>query len=317
MKTATVKNKKNTSTESKQDNFISKILENIDKVSTKDWENYTSLRDGHPSNLFTGSHYKGFNILALFIDTIANGFCTAKYATFNTISKAGGKLRKGAKGCVIEFFSFIYKHKETKKTYTIEQVLNMDPEQTKEIEKIPCIKTYTVFNSEFIKNIQDLNLNIDQDDQPQCSELEEIQSCEKFISKIIDNGDLNLKFDRTAIAFYSPSKDFVYMPERQFFISTSKYYSVLFHEIIHWTGHHDRLNRDLKGSQDQESYSFEELIAEMGAMLTCLQFGILEEFINSVRYLKSWIDKNSHDRETIIRKAFSESKKAKKYLESL
>ena len=218
MKTATVKNKKNTSTEPKQDNFISKILENIDKVSTKDWENYTSLRAGHPSNLFTGSHYKGFNILALFIDTIANGFCTAKYATFNTISKAGGKLRKGAKGCVIEFFSFIYKHKETKKTYTSEQVLNMDPEQTKEIEKIPCIKTYTVFNSEFIENIQDLNLNIDQDDQPQCSELEEIQSCEKFISKIIDNGDLNLKFDRTAIAFYSPSKDFVYMPERQFFI---------------------------------------------------------------------------------------------------
>ena len=91
----------------------------------------------------------------------------------------------------------------------------------------------------------------------------------------------------------------------------------MFHEIIHWTGHHDRLNRDLKGGQDQESYSFEELIAEMGAMLTCLQFGILEEFINSVRYLKSWIDKNSHDRETIIRKAFSESKKAKKYLESL
>lgn len=317
MKTATVKNKKNTSTEPKQDKFISKILENIDKVSTKDWENYTSLRDAHPSNLFTGSHYKGFNILALFIDTIANGFCTAKYATFNSISKAGGKLRKGAKGCVIEFFSFIYKHKETKKTYTIEQVLNMDPEQTKDIEKIPRIKTYTVFNSQFIENIQDLNLNFDQDDQPQDTELEEIQNCEKFISKIIDNGHLNLKFDRTAIAFYSPSKDFVYMPERQFFISTSKYYSVLLHEIIHWTGHHDRLNRDLKGSQDQESYSFEELIAEMGAMLTCLQFGILEEFINSVRYLKSWIDKNSHDKETIIRKAFSESKKAKKYLESL
>ena len=315
MKTATAKNRKNTSMELKQDKFIAKILENIDKVSAKDWENYTSLKDAYPSNLFTGTHYKGFNILALFFDTMANGFCAAKYATFNSISKAGGKLKKGAKGCVIEFFSFIYKHKETKKSYTLEQVLNMTPEQIKEIEKMPCIRMYTVFNSEFIENIQDLNLNIDLDDQPQENEIEEIQNCENFISKIIVNGNLNLKFERNAVAFYSPSKDFVSMPERQFFISTSKYYSVLFHEIIHWTGHPDRLKRDLKGSQDQQSYSFEELIAEMGAMLNCLQFGILEEFINSVRYLKSWSDRNIQDRETAIRKAFTESKRAKKYLE--
>jgi len=55
----------------------------------------------------------------------------------------------------------------------------------------------------------------------------------------------------------------------------------------------------------------------MGAMLNCLQFGILNEFVNSVRYLKNWADHNSQDRETAIRKAFIESKKAKKYLESL
>lgn len=315
MRTVTAKNRNNTSNEPKQDKFISKILENIDKVSAKDWENYTSLKDAYPSNLFTGTHYKGFNILALFFDTMANGFCTTKYATFNSISKAGGKLKKGAKGCIIEFFSIIYKHKETKKSYTVEQVLNMTSEQRKEIEKMPCIKIYTVFNSEFIENIQDLNLNIDLNDQPQENKFEEIQNCENFISEIIVKGNLNLKFDRTAVAFYSPLKDFVSMPERQFFISSSKYYSVLFHEIIHWTGNPDRLNRDLKGSQDQESYSFEELIAEMGAMLNCLQFGILEEFINSVCYLKSWSDRNSRDRETAIRKAFSESKKAKKYLE--
>ena len=55
----------------------------------------------------------------------------------------------------------------------------------------------------------------------------------------------------------------------------------------------------------------------MGAMLCSLQFGIMEEFINSVRYLKGWATRNSQDRETAIRKAFTESKKAKKYLENL
>lgn len=116
MKTTATKNRKYTaSNETKQDKFIIKILENIDKVSAKDWEKYTSLETAYPSNLFTGKHYKGFNILALFFDTMANGFSTAKYATFNSIAKAGGKLKKGAKGCIIEFFSFIYKDKETKK----------------------------------------------------------------------------------------------------------------------------------------------------------------------------------------------------------
>ena len=52
-------------------------------------------------------------------------------------------------------------------------------------------------------------------------------------------------------------------------------------------------------------------------MLNCLQFGIFEEFINSIRYLKSWAYANSQNRETAIRKAFTESKKAKKFLENL
>ena len=94
-------------------------------------------------------------------------------------------------------------------------------------------------------------------------------------------------------------------------------YSTLFHEVIHWTGHESRLNREMKGSRDKESYSFEELIAEMGAMLCSLQFGIYEEFINSIRYLKGWATHNSQDKETAIRKAFIESKRAKKYLELL
>jgi antirestriction protein ArdC len=92
--------------------------------------------------------------------------------------------------------------------------------------------------------------------------------------------------------------------------------SLLFHEIIHWSGHQNRLNRDLSGHKNPLSYSFEELIAEMGSMLICLQFGISEEFINSVRYLKGWSSKNTN-REESIRKAFTESKRAKKYLENL
>ena len=317
MKTATKKTtaKNNFSTE-KKDTFIERILENLDQVNAKDWEVYTNLSAIYPTNLFTGKKYNGFNVIALYLDTIIKQFKSSKYATFNTISKAGGRLKKGAKGCVIEFFSFIYKDKETKKTIPFEVVKLMTLEQLQLIDKIAVLKNYVVFNSELIENLSEINLEISTEEIEE-NEISEIENCENFIEKIIVNGNLNLKYGAEETAYYSPKMDYVMLPKRQFFISTSKYYSTLFHEVIHWTGHESRLNRNLKGHNDKESYSFEELIAEMGAMLCSLQFGIFEEFINSVRYLKGWASANSLDRETAIRKAFSESKKAKKFLENL
>lgn len=317
MKTATKKTtaKNNFSTE-KKDTFIERILENLDQVNAKDWEVYTNLSAIYPTNLFTGKKYNGFNVIALYLDTIIKQFKSSKYATFNTISKAGGRLKKGAKGCVIEFFSFIYKDKETKKNIPFEVVKLMTLEQLQLIDKIAVLKNYVVFNSELIENLSEINLEISTEEIEE-NEISEIENCENFIEKIIVNGNLNLKYGAEETAYYSPKMDYVMLPKRQFFISTSKYYSTLFHEVIHWTGHESRLNRNLKGHNDKESYSFEELIAEMGAMLCSLQFGIFEEFINSVRYLKGWASANSLDRETAIRKAFSESKKAKKFLENL
>ena len=317
METTTKKNTaKKYNSETKKDSFIEKIIENLDLVSAKDWEFYSDLSAIYPTNLFSKKRYNGFNVISLYLDTMVKNFKSSKYATFNSISKAGGKLKKGSKGCVIEFFSYIFKDKETGKIISDEQMKFISLEQRKNLLKIACLKNYTVFNSELIENIEDINLNYS-DDEPNEVNIFEIENCELFISKIIENGFLKLKFGLDEVAYYSPSLDYVKLPKREFFLSTPKYYSTLFHEIIHWTGHPKRLNRELKGSQDRQSYSFEELIAEMGAMLCSLQFGILDEFINSVRYLKSWSDANTEDRNTLIRNAFVESKRAKKYLESL
>ena len=207
-------------------------------------------------------------------------------------------------------------NKETKKNIPFEVVKLMTLEQLQLIDKIAVLKNYVVFNSELIENLSEINLEISTEEIEE-NEISEIENCENFIAKIIVNGNLNLKYGTEETAYYSPKMDYVMLPKRQFFISTSKYYSTLFHEVIHWTGHESRLNRNLKGHADKESYSFEELIAEMGAILCSLQFGIFEEFINSVRYLKGWASANSLDRETAIRKAFTESKKAKKFLENL
>jgi len=291
-------------------------LQDLDKVNAGDWEMYSDLSAVYPSNLFTGTRYQGYNILALYLDTMIKKFSSAKYATFNSIVKAGGKIRKGSKGCLIEFFTYIFKDKESGKTVKNEIVAKMSDDEKKRIVKIPCVKNYVVFNSEQIENLEEIKISVDVENTENQAVFE-IENSENFVYNIIKKGNLNLRYSINEIAFYSPGSDFVMLPKKQYFISASKYYSTLFHEILHWTGHESRLNRNLKGHDDKVSYSFEELIAEMGSMLLCLQFGISDEFVNSVRYLKSWAGSNRENRATKIRTAFVESKRGKKYLENL
>lgn len=304
-------------TEPKEDKFITKIFENLDKVKGSDWEHYTNLKISNPQNLFTKKEYQGFNFLSLYIDTLCNGFTSSFYATFNSISKAGGKLKKGSKGVAIEFFSFIYKDPNTNKTYKYEELQYLNIAQINALIKIACIKSYIVFNSNQIENLEELNLNILIEEEEEL-DFKNLDNAEEFINTIIEKGNLKLRFDKVNVGSYNPSLDFIKMPKKKFFISEQKFYATIFHEIIHWTGHETRLARDLKsGFSDQSVYSFEELIAEMGSMLICLQNGITTEILNSIRYLKSWSDKNLDNRITNIKDAFKESKKAKKYLETL
>jgi len=103
--------------------------------------------------------------------------------------------------------------------------------------------------------------------------------------------------DRPAItvggneAFYSPSFDTVQVPPGVSFKNPESFYATLYHELIHSTGHTKRLDRKLKGSFAGESYSKEELIAEIGASYLCTYAGINTDEVmdNSIAYLQEWI----------------------------
>ena len=90
-------------------------------------------------------------------------------------------------------------------------------------------------------------------------------------------------------ACYIPSTDEIKMPHRTQFRKREAYYSTLFHEITHWTGHSSRCNRNLKGSFASNDYAFEELIAELGASFHMAHYNLLHETRSDhVHYLKSW-----------------------------
>lgn len=150
--------------EGKPDLFIERILDNLDKVNAKDWEMYSDLSAVYPSNFFTGTPYRGYNILALYLDMIVKKFSSARYATFNSIAKAGGRLKKGSKGCLIEFFTYVFKDKESGKIINAEVLAMMNDDEKRNVIKIPCARNYVVFNAEQIENLAEIKINFEIED---------------------------------------------------------------------------------------------------------------------------------------------------------
>lgn len=104
-------------------------------------------------------------------------------------------------------------------------------------------------------------------------------------------------------AFYRPSDDSVTIPERKQFASTSEFYSTIFHELTHSTGHAKRLDRLNKtacfGSAE---YSKEELVAEIGAATLVNHVGLetASSFRNSAAYVQSWLKALKNDKRLIV-----------------
>lgn len=71
------------------------------------------------------------------------------------------------------------------------------------------------------------------------------------------------------------------------------YYRTIFHELVHWTGHHTRLDRDYIYPTEQEreiGYVREEVIAEIGSSHLLNKFEMYHPWYDSVEYLKPYIE---------------------------
>ncbi|MDR6305881.1 antirestriction protein ArdC [Nitrobacter vulgaris] len=116
------------------------------------------------------------------------------------------------------------------------------------------------------------------------------------------------------MAAYIPSRDIIVMPERGAFDNPESLYAVWAHEHIHYTGHKTRLDRDLKSRFDNDAYAFEELVAEIGAAMTCAHLQIKGE-LRHASYVDHWLKVLRQDSRAIL-SAASLASKATDYLRS-
>ena len=141
-----------------------------------------------------------------------------------------------------------------------------------------------------------------------------IAACEKIVAEMPSRPAIT---HGGSAAFYRQSVDQVTMPEPGSFAAPELYYSILFHELTHSTGHAARLNRatlvDAVRFGDT-NYSKEELVAEMGAAFLCGVAGIANRTIdNSAGYVHGWLKKLRHDPRLLVQAA-AQAQRAADYI---
>jgi antirestriction protein ArdC len=114
--------------------------------------------------------------------------------------------------------------------------------------------------------------------------------------------------------YYSPIEDYISLPRISDFSKPEEYYSSLFHELIHWTGHGKRVNRQSLTEFDDENYSYEELVAEIGSCYLCALSGISPKVVeNQTAYIQGWL-KLGKENENIFPQAAKDAQRAVGYI---
>jgi antirestriction protein ArdC len=91
-----------------------------------------------------------------------------------------------------------------------------------------------------------------------------------------------------ARAYYRPIGDYINLPPFETFNDASSYYGVAFHELGHWTGAERRLNRTFGKKFGDQSYSAEELVAELTSAFLCGKFGFENDGADAA-YIAHWV----------------------------
>ena len=129
------------------------------------------------------------------------------------------------------------------------------------------------------------------------------ERAEKILQDYVDRSGVTLKKQQSNRAYYSPATDTIVLPEISQFTEKAEYYSTAFHEAVHSTGHHSRLNRITDVAQfGSESYSKEELVAELGASFLVNSAGLetASSFQHSVAYVDGWLSVLKGDKRFVV-----------------
>lgn len=241
-----------------------------------------------PINGISKKPYQGMNLLLLGMQE----YKTPVYVSFKQAKDLGGSVKKGEHGHLIVFWKMLH---------------GTDSQNPEKIKSFPMLRHSYVFNVEQCDGLPE-SVTADLPMREHAT----IQNAENIIASMPNRPHM---VTADGIPHYRPSTDTVSVPLAGRFHTMDEYYSTTFHELAHSTGHESRLNRQMDGGihTRRQTYSREELVAEITAAFIMARCGLTTTLENSAAYCQGWA-RFLADQPKAIVQASGQAIKACKYI---
>jgi putative DNA primase/helicase len=227
-----------------------------------------------PYNPTTGNRYRGVNVLALMV----TGHTDPRWMTYRQAQAQGWQVRAGEKGTQIQHW--IWEEARPRLARDGQPELDNAGKPVKDMVRLsrPKVMVAAVFNAEQMDGIPELEPARELGWDP-------VEKAEKLLRA----SEAKMQHSQGGGAFYHPSTDTIHLPARERFETAAGYYATALHELGHWTGHPNRLNRDLDHPFGSEGYAREELRAEIASLILGSEVGLGYDSGQQAGYVDHWV----------------------------
>ncbi|HTI58949.1 ArdC family protein [Mucilaginibacter sp.] len=209
-----------------------------------------------PVNPSTGKGYSAMNALILGMQRHDD----PRWMSADAARYAGSWVKKDEKGTMIEF----------PKTSDIEAIRTPEGQRIKDEAGVTQTKTVEfekpqqgkafLFNAEQMNDITPLDEFLQKQESQQA-----LVPVERAMKLIEDSEAVIIHGGHEA--YYDKQRDAIFLPEMEQFDNEVKYLQAAIHQLAHWTGHENRLNRPMEGKFGSMEYAREEMRAAIAAIL--------------------------------------------------
>ncbi|MCW5766511.1 MAG: DUF1738 domain-containing protein [Phycisphaeraceae bacterium] len=236
--------------------------------------------DPIPINVVSDRPYRGVNVLLLNLKSLFSGYSRNRWLTFRQATDLGGQVKAGETGVRILYY-------QLKKVPARVEVFPWkdDPDEIHD-KVVPLLRSYTVFNVEQVKGL------------PEPPEPQRVWREDAEAEALIHASGAEIRHGGFA-AYYIPGEDRIQLPPWGYFAAASAYYSTALHELVHWTGHPKRCNRQLASRFHADAYAMEELVAEIGSAFLCAHCRI-DGRLQHAAYIEHWLKVLRADKRAIF-----------------
>jgi antirestriction protein ArdC len=276
-----------------------RIIAMLDKGGNAYRQRWTrAAARGMPRNGKTGAPYHGANVLLLWDAAIEQGYSSNVWLTYKQAAGLGAQVRKGERAVLCAHFERKVGKPTPGTPGTLEPASGLAQEEGADHgaggrSALVCLP-FWLFN---VAQIDGLPVELI---DAHCYPVPAPYSPGEMAMRIVAGSHAQIRYGFEQ-ALYVVALDEIRMPWPRRFTSAEAHSATVLHELVHWSGHPGRLHRAYGERFGDESYAFEELVAELGSAFLLGHCGLVDATIEGhAAYLDSWLKVLRNDRTAIF-----------------